>query len=191
MDVRGNIPDFATPILGAGGRVNDVWWRFLLQLLNRTGGQQGVDATELQVITERTEVVITENAALSASEVPTNGAAVIGQLFLEALAAAQVQIHQQQAAPADVSLVTIARPAALDVPAVPVHHRQQQEVAPVPSLRRREQDVELVAVARRYDQFHEVISCHGLQHDPDLHALATPTSAGFMSAADKAKLDAL
>lgn len=35
------------------------------------------------------------------------------------------------------------------------------------------------------------VSTHGIQEEPDLHAVATPERAGFMSAADKAKLDAL
>jgi hypothetical protein len=35
------------------------------------------------------------------------------------------------------------------------------------------------------------VPTHGLQYDPALHAVATPTENGFMSATDKAKLDAI
>jgi hypothetical protein len=35
------------------------------------------------------------------------------------------------------------------------------------------------------------VPTHGIQDAPDLHALATQTAAGFMSGADKAKLDAM
>jgi hypothetical protein len=35
------------------------------------------------------------------------------------------------------------------------------------------------------------VNVHGLQYDPSLHAIATPVDAGFMSAADKAKLDSI
>lgn len=35
------------------------------------------------------------------------------------------------------------------------------------------------------------VPTHGLQYDPALHAVATPTDSGFMSAADKTKLDSI
>lgn len=172
MDVRANIPDFNTPILGPDGRVNEIWWRFLLQLFNRTGGEQGSDGGTIEIIT-------LDNAAALDSYTVNPGAAILGQLMLEALQQAQVQLLRQAA---------------------------QQDVPPVSVLRRLEAQPELVPVMRRSDAVSDVpialqrqcgcdcadpVASHGLQYDPDLHALATPSAAGFMSAADKAKLDSL
>lgn len=157
MDVRSNIPDFGTPIIGADGRISEVWWRFLLQLFNRTGGATGVDGGMVETITH-------DNSASGESMVPMNAFDAIGRMFLDALAAAQVKVLQQSAS-SDVAPVSVMQVLAQDVPPVPVFRAA-------------------------FDQ-HETVSRHGLQDDPDLHALATPTSAGFMSAADKAKLDSL
>lgn len=157
MDTRANIPDFATPIIGSDGRVNRIWWLFLLKLFDRTGGAEGVDAAVVEVITK-------DNAAISGAEAANNGAAELGRLFLEALAVAQAQIQQQA---------------------------KTEDAFPVAVLRRILQEAPAVPVLRRYELAHETISRHGLQHDPDLHALATSLAAGFMSGTDKAKLDAL
>ncbi|EJC9817166.1 TPA: hypothetical protein P7236_006383 [Pseudomonas aeruginosa] len=43
MDVKANIPEFNTPFIGQDGRVNYIWWQFLLKLFARTGGTSGND----------------------------------------------------------------------------------------------------------------------------------------------------
>ncbi|HEP7878000.1 TPA: hypothetical protein VDT20_005707 [Pseudomonas aeruginosa] len=45
MDVKANIPEFNTPFIGQDGRVNYVWWQFLLKLWTRTGGTSGNDGS--------------------------------------------------------------------------------------------------------------------------------------------------
>ncbi|HGM4824719.1 TPA: hypothetical protein ACKP7E_003455 [Pseudomonas aeruginosa] len=45
MDVKANIPEFNTPFIGQDGRVNYVWWQFLLKLWTRTGGASGNDGS--------------------------------------------------------------------------------------------------------------------------------------------------
>jgi hypothetical protein len=76
---------------------------------------------------------------------------------------------------------------------------QQAESAVAPSyapeLSRRIADVEAalsaLAVALREPEPDSFVPTHGLQDAPDLHALASSTAAGFMSSADKAKLDGI
>lgn len=44
-DIRTNIPLPVAPLSGADGRVNEIWWRFFLDIFNRTGGGSGNDGT--------------------------------------------------------------------------------------------------------------------------------------------------
>lgn len=44
-DIKTNIPLPVAPIVGPDGRVNEVWWRFFLDIFNRTGGGTGNDGT--------------------------------------------------------------------------------------------------------------------------------------------------
>ncbi|MNZ46201.1 hypothetical protein D3C78_638770 [compost metagenome] len=157
-DTRSNIPDFATPVLGADGRVNPIWWQFFLKLFARTGFEPGTSATDMsdeiaaltgQVASLQTDVTalndeidgvaadLDDEAATAQSLVPNDAVAQLGLMFLQAVAEAQVQVVRLRGE-------------------VPVE-----------------------------------VSIHGIHADPELHALATPTTAGFMSAADKAKLDSL
>lgn len=51
----------------------------------------------------------------------------------------------------------------------------------------------IVNLSRRLDSMEErqLAPTHGIQDQPDLHALATATTAGFMSASDKTRVNAL
>lgn len=49
----------------------------------------------------------------------------------------------------------------------------------------------LPVLLRGKETVQETVWTHGIQDQGDLHALASATSAGFMSAADKAKLDSV
>lgn len=144
-DVRSNVPDFTTPIIGPDGRVDRAWWHFFLKMFARTGGTSGVDIAALAA-------EVDAEKASAQSFVPNDAAAQIGQLFLEAMAVAQVQILQSR-------------------------NTGYPEAA--------------VMVQRLRVDAHDQVAMHGIQYDPGLHAVATTTTAGFMSAADKAKLDAL
>lgn len=42
-DLNANIPLPNAPLLRPDGRIAEVWWRFFLQLFNRTGGSNGTD----------------------------------------------------------------------------------------------------------------------------------------------------
>jgi len=52
-----------------------------------------------------------------------------------------------------------------------------------------EYEAQLIPVQRDFEQAPEVVCNHGRQSDADLHEPATTSSNGFMSAADKAKID--
>jgi hypothetical protein len=73
----------------------------------------------------------------------------------------------------------------------------QSLVAPAyaPELSHQISDVEAalsaLATALRDPEPESFVPTHGIQDAPDLHALATSSAAGFMSSADKAKLDGL
>jgi hypothetical protein len=73
----------------------------------------------------------------------------------------------------------------------------QSLVAPnyAPELARRIADAEAalsaLAVSLREPEPDSFVSTHGIQDAPDLHALATQTASGFLSATDKAKLDGI
>lgn len=130
MDVKSNIPDFQTPFLTSDGRVNEVWWRFLLQMFNRTGGFAGLDGALLQQLVADAEGLLASTNPQPADTPPNFG--------LEAL---------------------------LRVPLA----FQPKSLGPESGL----------------------TPHHGKQDDPEQHALATPSFAGFMSAADKTRIDQL
>jgi len=44
-DIKTNIPLPVTPLTGPDGRINEVWWRFFLDIFNRTGGGSGDSGT--------------------------------------------------------------------------------------------------------------------------------------------------
>jgi hypothetical protein len=112
MSTPANFPDVGVPFADSNGRISMVWFQFLLQIFNRTGGASGSDDT----------------AALEA---------LIGALS-----------DQFAGAPAPVAVLPVVEP----------------------------------------DSF---VPTHGIQDAPDLHATATQTANGFMSSADKVKLDAV
>lgn len=53
MDLDINLPIYNTPFTDARGNISEVWWRFFVTLLERTGGTEGVDIDALlQLIRE-------------------------------------------------------------------------------------------------------------------------------------------
>jgi hypothetical protein len=46
-NVKSNIPDYTIPFIDATGRINEIWWRFLVTIFNRTGGTAGGDIADL------------------------------------------------------------------------------------------------------------------------------------------------
>lgn len=46
---QANMPFSNVPVLGADGRVSEVWWRFFLALWNRTGGGSGAQPDQLTI----------------------------------------------------------------------------------------------------------------------------------------------
>lgn len=68
----------------------------------------------------------------------------------------------------------------------------QAQVSPPVIPRQPQSDLIVpVIVRRQVDELTQLVPTHNLQDDPSLHAVATQSSAGFLSAADKAKLDGL
>lgn len=61
----------------------------------------------------------------------------------------------------------------------------------VESFRQKQDSHEISQIFRPRQDFDELIQRHGLQYDPDLHAVATPAMNGFLSAADKTRVDQL
>lgn len=147
-DVIANIPDFGTPIITADGRISEIWWRFFLQLFNRTGGTSGSDPTGLQG-------QITENSANIQAQISINAMEQASKAFLDSLGAQLIQVAQRR----------------------PELDALGAMLSPV--------------MQRRPEPYTEYVAAHGLQDDPALHALVTTTLNGFMSAADKAKLDGM
>lgn len=44
-DIKTNIPLIGTPLMDSNGNISEVWWRFFLDLFNRTGGGNGNSGT--------------------------------------------------------------------------------------------------------------------------------------------------
>lgn len=159
MDTQAVIPIPDAPLV-AGNRVTEVWFRFFLQLFNRTGGTPGGDLTK--VIRD-----INDLQALLDGQTPTDLAA-------------------EDIPPAD---VMASAAIALVMSRLDELQAQIQQVA-VSGVIQDQMPAEAVVSATTDTPPAEVFT-HGTHADETLHAVATPTSAGFMSAADKTKLDSL
>ncbi len=142
-DFAVTLPTVGTPIVEANGQINEVWFRFFLTLLQRTGGEAGSELPRLIKLID---------------------------LLLRRFVAAQGESGSVVAVPV--------RPLGLVPDAVPVRRNSPADAPDVVSVRR-------PAPTDSPDQ----VFRHGLQNDPDLHALVTTTAAGFMSASDKVKID--
>lgn len=64
-NVTSNIPDYSIPFINKDGQMNEVWWRFLITLFNRSGGSAGGDISKLTIIVTQQGVQI---SALEAEE---------------------------------------------------------------------------------------------------------------------------
>ncbi|GAA4321778.1 hypothetical protein GCM10023144_01250 [Pigmentiphaga soli] len=182
MDTRSDIPLPQSAVLAPGGRFAEVWWRFFLTLWNRTGGADGEDADALR------RLILDLQAAVE------------GQQYGNALAQIQAALDEGQM-PADV-----AQAAAMGVIGCMAAEALQRCESLVPiriqvpgggpvnesSARARGDFLPPEPYARQSPPIlPPEVWAHGIHEAPELHAVATPTSAGFMSAADKAKLDGL
>lgn len=159
MDTKAIIPIPDAPMV-MGNRVTEVWFRFFLQLFNRTGADPGVDVTKLVRDINDLQAILngqtpTELAGQDIPPADVVASAAIA-LVMGRLDELQAQIQQVVAA----NCVPDPLPA------------EAMTCAPV-------------------DMLPAEVFTHGTHADETLHAVATPTSAGFMSAADKTKLDSL
>lgn len=145
MDTKAIIPVPDAP-LTTGDRITEVWFRFLLQLFNRTGGSDGGDLTlVLRAVND-----------------------------LQALLAAQVPIEQLPLREVPSEVI------AAGLIATALGRIQELEAR-----------IQQTNVSVRYEELPAEVYTHGTHADDTLHAIATPTRAGFMSAADKTKLNSL
>jgi hypothetical protein len=165
-----SIPLAQAPFLGPNGRVTEPWWRFLLTLYNRTGQSEGGDLTIVKDDVADLQVDVNTFSFGQATAVLAQGHAESQQFDLGAASASQ-----QIAALA-------ARVAELEQQAAslgPMLSASNDLPPDVPALHCCAPDEPLM------------VFVHSVYTQPDLHAVATPSSAGFMSAADKTKLDSL
>jgi len=160
MDTNAVIPIPDAPMV-VGNRVTEVWFRFFLQLFNRTGSTPGVDVTKL--VRD-----INDLQVLWASQTPTELAA-------------------QDIPPAD---VMASAAIALVMTRLYELQAQIQQISGLSAVPEQLQP-EAATCCAVIDTPPADVFTHGTHADETLHAVATPTSAGFMSAADKTKLDSL
>lgn len=182
MDTRSDIPLPQSAALAPGGRFAEVWWRFFLTLWNRTGGADGEDADALR------KLILDLQAAVE------------GQQYGNALAQIQTALDEGQM-PADVAqaaamgvigcMATEALQRCESLVPIRIQVPGGEPINESPVQARGESLAPESPVHQSPLVLPPEIWVHGIHDDPDLHGLATPTSAGFMSAADKAKLDGL
>lgn len=169
MDVGTTIPLSRTIFLDRNGQVTEAWWRFLITLYNRTGGSQGNDTK-----------VITANVADLQVDVNTFSFAPDLAALLAGVDEDRMTILGGAASEASISALSQKID---DLMLLLCSGGAHAAVEPLP-------DSVSMAVARQDDDM-GLAPVHGQFDQSDLHAAATPTSAGFMSAADKTKLDSL
>ena len=160
MDTKAIIPIPDAPMV-VGNRVTEVWFRFFLQLFNRTGGNPGGDLTkvirdinDLQALLEGQTPADLSSEDIPPADVMASAAIALVMGRLDELQAQIQQVAGISAVPDQLPTEAATCCAATDAPPADVF-------------------------------------THGTHADETLHAVATPTSAGFMSAADKTKLDSL
>lgn len=164
MDTRTTIPLSDHPLTRNGDQITEAWFRFFLTLFNRTGAGEGSDLTIVK------------------KDISDIQAAIQAEDYGAAIAAIQSALN---AAPPDVVTAAL-----IDTTAQQVSQLQAQiesmacvVQAPVESL-----PAEVASVVLRDDPPADVYA-HGALEGGELHALATSATAGFMSSADKSKLD--
>ncbi|WP_032961375.1 hypothetical protein [Bordetella hinzii] len=160
MDTKTTIPLAGAPLTLSGEKVTEAWFRFFLQLFNRTGGSEGGDLTIIKAD------VADLQAALAAAV--QEGPQVLESFEPEVAGAAAMA-----ALMAEIGEVRV----------------QLQEVRHV--VGRSDSMPGEVAAIHCVDSPPSDVFVHGDLAGGALHALATQTEAGFMSAADKLKLDSL
>ncbi|MBC8642132.1 hypothetical protein IAG25_35595 [Caballeronia sp. EK] len=138
-------PPYEVPFLGPDGRVNRVWWDFLLTIFNRTGANAGGDLSALKTLLDDVAALL-KKQGLRIDELDMQAAALVAIPLLGALARRVAELEAMQVVACALRVV-------------------------LPAL--------------------DLVPTHGIQDASDLHAIATATAAGFLSAADKAKLDTL
>lgn len=160
MDTKTTIPLAGAPITLSGEKVTEAWFRFFLQLFNRSGGSEGGDLTIIKAD------VADLQAALAA-------AVQAGPQVLEGF--------EPEVAGAAAMAVLMAEIGEVRAQLQEVRH----VVGPAEAMPGE------VSTTRWVDAPPSDVFVHGDLEGGALHALATQTEAGFMSAADKLKLDSL
>jgi hypothetical protein len=150
MDTKAIIPIPDAPLV-YGDRITEVWFRFLLQIFNRTGGGEGSDITRV----------------------------------LRDISDLQQSIESQDFGAAIASLQSALVDAPADVPSAALIDSVAARLADMEALN----DPNGAQVV--FDSPPEDVFTHGSLEGGALHSLATATVAGFMSSADKSKIDLL
>lgn len=179
MDTKTIIPIPDAPLV-TGNRITEVWFRFLLQLFNRTGGAPGVDVTKIvRDINDLQASVESENygAAIAALQ------AALADVPPDVLTTALIEVTAAQVADLQAQLEALVIAVTTPGTEPPVDSIAYLSAAETPAP-----DVAVFAV--REEPPSDVFS-HGSLAGGDLHAVASQSEAGFMSAADKLKLDTL
>jgi hypothetical protein len=83
--IKTNIPLPIAPLTGPDGRVNEVWWRFFLDIFNRTGGGTGNDGTVDPVYPDISSTDMGTSTILSTQDTAPSVALPNGNELLEAL----------------------------------------------------------------------------------------------------------
>lgn len=92
MSIKTNIPLPVAPLTGPDGRINEIWWRFFLDLFNRTGGGTGNEGTIDPVYSDvdvaptafSTDVPLPEMVSMpgvASSESPLSSEVLLGMQF--------------------------------------------------------------------------------------------------------------
>ena len=163
MDTKAIIPIPDAPLV-SGNRITEVWFRFLLQIFNRTGADPGVDITKL------------------VRDINDLQAGLEGQDYGAAIASLQAALSD---VPADVLTTALVEVTANRVADMQAQIESLVYAAATPGV---EPPADVLALVVRDEPPADVYT-HGSLAGGDLHAVATSAAAGFMSASDKSKLD--
>jgi C1q domain len=68
-NIPSNIPDYSIPLIDTSGKINPIWWRFLVTLFNRSGGAGGSDIGSITIIVGKQGEQISELQAEEISKV--------------------------------------------------------------------------------------------------------------------------
>lgn len=73
-----SMPNQAVPVLGPNGVMNEIWWRFFLTLIQRTGGAGGIAAGDIQALVEAIQASDFLLLAPNSSTLPNSSVLAVG-----------------------------------------------------------------------------------------------------------------